>query len=82
MSPSIAHALTIQGQGTLAIVMLDSFEAGSLPGEQAGGKYKYSDTDVASYEDLWEAGGLIEMNCVIPQKQLGWAPSGKKVSLI
>ena len=63
-------------------MMLNSFEAGSLPGEEAGGTYKYSDTDVASYDDLWEAGGLIEMNCVIAQKQLGWAPTGKTFSLI
>lgn len=61
--------------------MLNSFVPGSLPGEQAGGKYKYCDTDVTSYDDLWEAGGLIEVKCVITQKQLGWAPAGKSIFL-
>ena len=61
--------------------MLDSFAAGSLPGEKAGGTYKYCDTDVASFEDLWDSAGMIEVNCVLSQKELGWAPGGKHNSL-
>ena len=77
LSPSTTQALTVQGQCTVAIVMLDSFDPGSLPGETAGGTYKYYDADVASFEDLWNSAGLIEMNCALAQKELGWAPGGK-----
>ena len=60
--------------------MLNSFASGSLPGEQAGGTYKYPASDVSSFEELWGTAGTIEMNCVISQKQLGWAPGGKLIS--
>ena len=59
--------------------MLNSFDPGSLPGEKASGTYKYCDTDVTSFEDLWNRAGMIEMNCVLSQKELGWAPGGKKL---
>ena len=59
--------------------MLNSFDPGSLPGEKAGGTYKYGNTDVTSFEDLWNRAGMIEMNCVLSQKRLGWAPGGKKI---
>ena len=60
--------------------MLNSFAAGSLPGEKTGGTYKYPASDVSSFEGLWGTAGTIEMNCVISQKQLGWAPGGKLIS--
>lgn len=73
-----------QGQCTLAIVMMDFFQEGELPGEDPSGQYIYSNTDVTSFEDLWLAAGLVEMNCVVEKKMsqmLGWAPTGRKFSL-
>ena len=61
--------------------MLNSFAPGSLPGEEAGGTYKYPDSDVTTFEDLWETAGTVEVNCVLSQKQLGWAPDGKIIPL-
>lgn len=69
------------GQCTLAIVMLDSFVAGSLPGEKEGGTYRYPNSDVTSFEELWETAGTLEVNCVVTQKQLGWAPGGKEYAI-
>ena len=79
--PSSDHTLTIQGKCTLAIVMLDSFESGSLPGEKTGETYRYPASDVTSFEEIWGTAGTIEVNCVLTQKQLGWAPGGKIISL-
>ncbi len=62
--------------------MLNSFVPGSLPGEKAGRTYTYSDSDVTSFSELWDSAGTIEMNCVMAQKQLGWAPAGKTSPLI
>lgn len=61
--------------------MLNSFEPGSLPGEKTGGTYRYPASDVTSFEELWGTAGTIEVNCVITQKQLGWAPGGKTIPL-
>ena len=55
--------------------------AGSLPGEKEGGTYRYPNSDVTSFEELWETAGTLEVNCVVTQKQLGWAPGGKIIPL-
>ncbi|KAL2050063.1 hypothetical protein ABVK25_009673 [Lepraria finkii] len=71
------------GQCTLAIVMMDFFQEGELPGEDPSGQYIYSNTEVTSFEDLWLAAGLVEMNCVVEKKMsqmLGWAPTATPVS--
>lgn len=65
------------GQCTLAIVMLDFFPEGTLPGEDPPGPDSYANTDVASFEDLWIAADLIEICCLMMQRIPGWTPVGK-----
>lgn len=73
-----AEALTSpSGKCTLAIVMLDFFPHGSLPGQDPFGHYVYADTDVASFQDLWLAADFVEICCLQSQHIPGWALVGK-----
>ena len=67
---------TLSGKCTLAIVMLDTFPAGTLPGQDPIHEYTYTDTDVASFQDLWLAADLIETCCLKSQHTPGWALVG------
>ena len=72
---------SFQGQCTLAIVMLDFFEEGSLPGEDPSGQYIYSNTDVTSFDHIWHTAGLVLMNCMVFKRSPGWAPIGMTLPL-
>ena len=65
------------GKCTLAIVMIDFFPHASLPGQDPLSPEIYSDTDVASFQDLWLAADLIETCCLQPQHKPGWALAGE-----
>ena len=65
------------GKCTLAIVMLDFFPHGSLPGQDPLSPQIYADTDVASFQDLWLAADLIETCCLQSQRKPGWALAGE-----
>ena len=67
---------TLSGKCTLAIVMLDTFPAGSLPGQNPFDEYTYTDTDVASFQDLWLAADMLEICCLKSQHTPGWALVG------
>ena len=71
---------TLSGKCTLAIVMLDTFPAGSLPGQNPFDEYTYTDTDVASFQDLWLAADMIETCCLKSQHTHGWALVGEDPS--
>lgn len=62
--------------------MLDFFPGGTLPGKEHLGPYTYTNTDVASFQDLWLAADLIEMCCLKRQKIPGWAPVGKELLVL
>ena len=68
----------VQGHCTLAIVMLDFFPSGVLPQEDPMGPVSYTNTDVASFQDIWITADLIEICCLTMQRIPGWAPIGKK----
>ena len=65
------------GRCTLAIVMLEFFPPGSLPGQDPWGPRDYPDTDVASFQDLWLASDLIETCCLQSRRSPGWALAGE-----
>ena len=67
---------TLSGKCTLAIVMLDTFPAGTLPGQDPLDEHTYTDTDIASFQELWLAADLIETCCLKPQHTPGWALAG------
>lgn len=69
------------GKCTLAIVMLDFFPPGSLPGQDPSGHDVYSDTDVASFQGLWLAADYVEICCLQSQHTPGWALVGERDSL-
>jgi len=60
--------------------MLDFFQSGTLPGEDSFGPHPYTNTDVASFEDLWLAADRIERCCLVMQRIPGWAPVGREDS--
>lgn len=65
------------GKCTLAIVMLDTFLHGSLPGQDPFSPHVYADTDLASFETLWLAADFIEICCLQSQRTPGWALVGE-----
>ena len=65
------------GKCTLAIVMLDFFPHGSLPGQDPLSPQIYADTDIASFQDIWLAADLIETCCLQSQHIPGWATVGE-----
>lgn len=69
------------GKCTLAIVMLEFFPHGSLPGQDPFSPHIYADTDVASFQDLWLAADFIEICCLQSQHTPGWALVGEHESL-
>ena len=64
------------GTCTLAIVMVDFFPPGSLPGQDPFSHYEYTDTDVATFQDLWLAADFIETCCLRGEQMPGWALAG------
>lgn len=76
-----AQALTKSPSGscTLAIVMLEFFPYGSLPGQDPFSHHVYTDTDVASFQDLWLAADFIEICCLQSQNRPGWALVGETI---
>ena len=58
---------------TLAIVMLDSFKPGALPGKTTMPLARY---DTASFTSLWKAARIVESQCLIPRRRPGWEPVG------
>ena len=55
--------------------MLEFWLPGELPG---GGPGPFSPTDVATYQDLWEAAYTVLTGCTVQHSALGWASVGKK----
>ncbi|KAL6720352.1 hypothetical protein ACLMJK_002273 [Lecanora helva] len=64
------------GRCTLAIVMLDFFDDRTLPGRGSWAPAFASDTDVASFNDLWLTADLIEACCMVNEHHPGWAIAG------
>lgn len=79
-----AQALTESPSGkcTLAIVMLETFPRGSLPGQDPFSHHDYTDTDLASFQDLWLAADYIELCCLEFQHTPGWALVGEALSCL
>lgn len=69
------------GKCTLAIVMLETFPHGSLPGQDPFSRHDYTDTDLASFQDLWLAADHIELCCLEFQHTPGWALVGERDSI-
>lgn len=65
------------GKCTLAIVMMDFFPYGSLPGQDPFSHYEYTDTDVATFQDLWLSADIIETCCLHSEHMPGWALVGE-----
>lgn len=65
------------GTCTLAIVMMEYFPYGSLPGQDPFSQHVYADTDLASFQDLWLAGDYIEICCLQSQHMPGWSLVGE-----
>ena len=42
----------------------------------------YSATDVASFQDIWEAANSVLVDCMGDSKRLGWAAVGKELPLL
>ena len=57
--------------------MLETFPSGSLPGQGSLDPHIYTDTDVASFQDIWLAADYIETCCLQSQHQPGWALVGE-----
>ena len=70
---------SLPGKCTLAIVMLETFPHGSLPGQNPFDHHVYADTDVASFQDIWLAADLIETCCLQSQHNPGWALIGENL---
>jgi len=66
----------VEGTCVLAIVMLQAFEPGTLPGEEPG--KPHLPMDVASFEDLLLGASKIEVECIREQHALGWQRLGKE----
>lgn len=61
------------GSCTLAIVMLNFFNDGELPGGVEG---PFASRDVTSFYELWQAASKIEAVCLLHAGKPGWAAEG------
>lgn len=60
---------------TLSIVMLDWFrQRESLPGRGPRG---YSQSDTATFRDIWGAARVVEGDCLLPTRRPGWDVVGE-----
>ena len=59
---------------TLAIVMLNDFRHGSLPGEVP---LKTWGSDTATFLQLWKAAKRVENDCLLEGRKPGWQSAGK-----
>lgn len=65
------------GTCTLAIVMLNFFAPGELPGTDEG---PHASRDVTTFYDIWQAARQIETACLVREGKPGWAaPAGKSI---
>ena len=60
----------LEGTCTLAIVMLNFFSDGELPGGVEG---PFASRDVTSFSEIWEAAQEIEVSCLIHKRSPGCA---------
>ena len=63
----------MEGTCTLAIVMLNFFSNGELPGGVEG---PFTSRDVTSFYEIWQAAQQIEATCVLENGRPGWAAEG------
>ncbi len=77
MESALALMKSPSGKCTLAIVMMETFPYGSLPGQDPFSHHVYADTDVASFQDLWLSADFIEICCLQSQHIPGWALAGE-----
>ncbi|MCJ1459830.1 hypothetical protein MMC28_010209, partial [Mycoblastus sanguinarius] len=56
---------------TLAIVMLELFGPGELPGVQ---RRPFAMSDTASFREVYKAAKAVETDCLLPGKRPGWEP--------
>jgi len=64
-----------RGTWVVAVVMMQAFEPGTLPGEQLDPYGR--PTDVSSFGEILLAAYQIEMDCVLRDHALGWWPLGR-----
>ena len=57
--------------------MLDFFADRLLPGEDPWRPFIASDTDVASFSDLWLAADMLETCCLQRKRNPGWVAAGR-----
>ena len=69
----VARAKKVEGTCTLAIVMLNFFSDGELPGGMRG---PFASRDVTSFDEIWQAASQIEATCVLQNGRPGWAVEG------
>ncbi len=62
------------GRCTIAIVMLNVFPEGVLPGVE---ERLYPSRDVASFLELYTLSTQIDHYCLLNRAQTGWAVAGK-----
>ena len=62
------------GSCTLAIVMLELFGPGELPGVQ---RRPFAMSDTASFREVYKAAKAVETDCLLPGKRPGWEPLGE-----
>ena len=63
----------VKGSCTLAIVMLNFFSDGELPGDVKG---PFASRDVTSFYEIWQAAQNIEATCLMQYGRPGWAAEG------
>ena len=61
------------GSCVLTIMMLEWFQPGKLP---AGEGYNRADTDLSTYQDIYNAARSIETACTV-SKSPGWLVTGE-----
>ena len=62
---------------TVAIVVLNFFEPGELPGIKPQDWGTKATSDLASYKDIWRAAKRVELDCVRTARKSGWHPVGE-----
>ena len=68
-----SSAKEFEGSCTLAIVMLNFFSNGELPGGVEG---PFASRDVTSFYEIWQAAQQIEATCLMQKSRPGWAAEG------
>lgn len=66
------------GSCTLAIVMLDWFKGGALPGSSA---IHSGSSDTSSFAAIWKAAKTVEDGCLLQSRRPGWQAVGTKGEL-